>query len=236
MLPGSLIDSRIGTRLPISRFDPSLCIRNFLHPTRCSRRKGSHEPPARSGVQAIPPTTSHTPTSVTAPSSGRQAAAAWRAHSHSKRQAKSLRHKQTRSKGPHGPCLLRSMQQRQRGIGADPRSSGGEANVDPISRIAYDRERGQQVPDAAPGCRGNRLRADTAALNITYTASVTAVETDTPSASHGSKCAMFVLLFYLVFFTILPDSLSSRSRRFCAPSADPSFRLRYSPSSDGRRR
>ena len=38
---------------------------------------------------------------------------------------------------------------------------------------------------------GNRLREDTAALNMTYTASVTAVEIDTPSASHGSTCATF---------------------------------------------
>jgi hypothetical protein len=42
---------------------------------------------------------------------------------------------------------------------------------------------------------GNRLREDTAALNMTYTASVTAVETATPSANHGSKCATFALLF-----------------------------------------
>jgi hypothetical protein len=44
---------------------------------------------------------------------------------------------------------------------------------------------------------GTRLREDTAALNMTYTASVTAVEIDTPSANHGSKCATFTLLFVL---------------------------------------
>lgn len=38
---------------------------------------------------------------------------------------------------------------------------------------------------------GNRLREDTAALNMTYTASVTAVEIDTPSANHGSRCVTF---------------------------------------------
>ena len=43
---------------------------------------------------------------------------------------------------------------------------------------------------------GTRLREDTAALNMTYTASVTAVEIDTPSANHGSKCATFILLFH----------------------------------------
>lgn len=42
---------------------------------------------------------------------------------------------------------------------------------------------------------GTRLREDTAALNMTYTASVTAVEIDTPSANHGSKCATFTLPF-----------------------------------------
>ena len=46
---------------------------------------------------------------------------------------------------------------------------------------------------------GNRLREDTAALNMTYTASVTAVEIDTPSANHGSKCVTFTLLFGIGF-------------------------------------
>jgi hypothetical protein len=46
---------------------------------------------------------------------------------------------------------------------------------------------------------GSRLREDTAALNMTYTASVTAVEIDTPSANHGSKCATFTLLFGIRF-------------------------------------
>jgi hypothetical protein len=39
---------------------------------------------------------------------------------------------------------------------------------------------------------GTRLRDETAALNRTYTASVTAVETETPSANQGSICAMFL--------------------------------------------
>src|ERR1700727_12945 len=46
---------------------------------------------------------------------------------------------------------------------------------------------------------GNRFREDTAALNMTYTASVTAVEMDTPSANHGSKWATFTLLFGIRF-------------------------------------
>jgi hypothetical protein len=39
---------------------------------------------------------------------------------------------------------------------------------------------------------GKRLRDDTAALNKTYTASVTAVETETPSANHGSICVILL--------------------------------------------
>jgi hypothetical protein len=48
-----------------------------------------------------------------------------------------------RLRGPGCPALLRSVQQRQRGIRSYPRPTGREADVDPISRVANNRECGQ---------------------------------------------------------------------------------------------
>src|SRR5579859_5351461 len=67
---------------------------------------------------------------------------------------------------------------------------------------------------------GNRLRADTAALNMTYTASVAAVEIDTPIASHGSTCATVVLLFQVPSVAILKRPNGSSSVLFCPAPKD----------------
>src|ERR1700761_125677 len=51
---------------------------------------------------------------------------------------------------PAGPT-----EEGHRGIGADPRAEGGEGDIGPVLRVADDGEGGEQVPGAAPACRGD---------------------------------------------------------------------------------
>lgn len=54
---------------------------------------------------------------------------------------------------PGSTCeFWRSAEQRQCQEGSDPRTCGGKSNIDPVFRVADNRECREEIPHTAPGC------------------------------------------------------------------------------------
>jgi len=77
------------------------------------------------------------------------------------------------------------VKQRHRGIRTDPRSHGCEYDVDPIRVYEITANEESRYQTLLHVAAATRRRPETAAVNITYTASVTAVAAITPSATKG---------------------------------------------------